>query len=255
MSLFGIANITFSCYNIAILSSLETSSDLDVQLIEHLNHWESQQPQQQGEVMRILVIEDSEKHLADAMQYAGTLTGCSVDYVTTLSAALDMLQKTAYDGAICDVFFPTEIGGPVDSFVNAIELSKKLVEMGIHHVFNTSGNHHGRKYAGFTWVTPRATYSDNPEDKGKCYDFRATGMIIEAYPDNSNADKDTKQWQAAFRYILLVLALLQLTDKGVKVIEDADLRGFPYGDYGRLTKDFEQCSHPFVLKTFRQFNA
>jgi len=203
--------------------------------------------------MRILVIEDNEKHLKDAKNHCTTLVGCVVDFAKTLAEALALLQENNYDGVISDVFFPAEDGATVESFQNALAISAKLVEMGVHHVFNTSGNHHGRKYEGFVWATPKATYTDDPE--GNKYDFRTTGMIIEAYPSNPEADKDTKQWQAALRYILLALALLGLPDKGESIIEDSKLYGFPYGEYGRLTKIFKDCSHPFVVETFEKYNV
>jgi len=201
--------------------------------------------------MRILVIEDTEKHLNDGRQYSGQLLGCTVDFATTLAEAMELLQKNSYDGVISDVFFPAETGASTETFENAIAVSTKLVEMGVHHVFNTSGNHHGRKYEGFVWKTPKAIHNDNN------YHFLTTGMIIEAYPKDSNADKDTKQWQAAFRYILLVQALLQLPDKGASIIEASadDLRGFPYGEYGGLTEIFEKCTNPFVVETFQKFNV
>lgn len=205
--------------------------------------------------MRILIIEDTEKHLNDARQHSKRLVGCTVDFATTLAEAVELLQKNSYDGVISDVFFPAEAGVSAETFENAIAVSTKLVEMGVHHVFNTSGNHHGRKYQGFVWKTPRATHTDNPDNRDACYDFRATGMVIEAYPEDSNADKDTKQWQAAFRYILLVRALLQLPDKGESIVKDAKLDGFPRGEYGRLTKSLAGCSHLFVVETFQKFNA
>ncbi len=205
--------------------------------------------------MRILVIEDTEKHLNDARQHSEQLVDCTVDFATTLAEAMVLLQKNSYDGVISDVFFPAEAGASADTFENAVVVSTKLVEMGVHHVFNTSGNHHGRKYQGFVWKTPRATHTNNPDDKRACYDFRASGMIIEAYPEDSNADKDTKQWEAAFRYILLAGALLRLPDKGESTVKDAGLSGFPYGEYGGLTKSLTECSHPFVVETFQKFNA
>lgn len=200
--------------------------------------------------MKILVIEDTEKHLNDARTYSGTLTGCTVDFATTLAEAMALLQKNSYDGAISDVFFPAETGASAKTFENAVAISTKLVEIGVHHVFNTSGNHHGWKYREFVWKTPKAIHNDDN------YHFLTTGMVIEAYPEDSNADKDVKQWQAAFRYILLVQALLQLPDKGASIIEVAELGGgFPYGEYGELTERFLKCSHPFVVETFQKFNA
>lgn len=202
--------------------------------------------------IRILVIEDTAKHVADAKTHAAQLVGCEVDYATSLEEALALLTANRYDGAISDVFFPERTGGSAETFENAVAISTKLVELGIHHVFNTSGNHHGSRYREFVWKTPRAFHNENK------YHFLTTGMVIEAYPQDSNGEKDAKQWQAAFRYILLVHALLKLPDEGVSILGDEKRSpggGFPYGDYGDLTGRFAACTHPFVLEVFRTFNA
>jgi len=203
--------------------------------------------------IRLLVVEDTSKHMDDARRYAQQLVGVTVDFASTLAEAMELLQKNAYDGVICDVFFPAAAGASTETFENAITLSTKLVEMGVQHVFNTAGNHHGRKYEGFIWKTPRVIHTENPDD---CYDFRTTGMIIESY--ESDADTDSKQWEAAFRYILLVKELLQLPDKGTQIINkecgDA-FCGFPYGDYGELTERLRNCSHSFVVEVFKKYNA
>ncbi len=205
--------------------------------------------------MHILVIEDTEKHLNDARKYSKKLVGCKVDFVTTLTEAMELLKKNKYDGAISDVFFPAEKGASAETFENAIIVSAKLFGMGVHHVFNTTGNHHGSKYQGFVWKTPKKLNHIEDSEDSCGYDFRMTGMIIEAYPKDPEGDKDTKQWQAAFRYILLVQALLQLPDKGERIIKDAKLHGFPYGEYGYLTEDFAKCSHSFVAEIFQKYNA
>ncbi len=214
--------------------------------------------------MHILVIEDTPKHLADARQYANTLAGCTVDFATTLAEATRSLDRNSYDGVISDVFFPDEAGASAETFENAIALGKLCADIyRVHLVFNTAGNHHGRKFDKFLWETPRAVHNDNNRH------FLTTGMIIEAYPEDSNAEKNTKQWQAAFRYVLLVKMLLDLPDKGEGVIKDcagdesgwapspfgARLNGFPYGDCGRLSEYFEECTHPFVVGVFQKFNA
>jgi CheY-like chemotaxis protein len=199
--------------------------------------------------MRILVIEDSPKHLEDARRYAQQLAGCTVDFATTLAEAIDLLTANNYDGAISDVFFPTETGASADTYESAITINDRLLKLRIHHVFNTAGNHHGDKFQGFIWQTPVPMYG---EHNGH---FLTTGMMIEAYPSNRNAEKNTKQWQAAFRYILLVLSFVPLPDKGREIIEQHNLGGFPYGDYGQLTQRFERCDHPFVVDVFRRYNA
>lgn len=230
--------------------------------------------------MRILVIEDNEKHLNDARQYSQTLTGCEVDFATTLAEALALLEENSYDGVISDVFFPAETGASAETYENALTINAKLIEMDIHHVFNTSGNHHGAKYQGFLHQTPKFRGNDGVYDNIYSAPWPlgilGTGMVIEAYPDDSNGDKDTKQWQAAFRYILLVHALRAQPDGGCSVLSAPDpdeepepgphgmerpalgstkLTGFPYGEYGQLTGRFEDCSHPFVTEIFQSYNA
>lgn len=200
--------------------------------------------------MRILVVEDNAKHLNDARQYSQQLIGCEVDFATTLAEAMELLGSKIYDAAICDVFFPASAGGSAETFDNAIAINIKLVALGVHHVFNTSGNHHGENYRGFLWKTPVAVHNNEISH------FLTTGMIIESYPQR-DTESDTKQWQAAFRYIILALALLQLPDKGERIIE-ADDRiyfGFPYGDYGQLTRQFARSDDPFLVETFKKFNA
>jgi hypothetical protein len=200
--------------------------------------------------IKILVVEDSEKHLHDAQEYSGGLSNCEVDFATNLADAMELLRQKNYDGVISDVFFPEESGASAETFENAIIFSNALVALGIHHVFNTSMNHHGSRIRDFAWKTPRAVHNDNK------YHFFTTGMLIEAYPENGEAEKDMKQWQAAFRYILLVKALLEIPDKA-RQAELVKCGGFPYGDYGKLTKQLEDWSQsmPFVAEVFRKYNA
>lgn len=210
--------------------------------------------------MKILVIEDNQKHLRDAINYSESLVGCDVDFATSLAEAFEFLRKNKYDCVISDVFFPAEQGASSETFANALAINRKLVEEGIHHVFNTAGNHHGKKFNGFLHKTP---HGFNGFDRDH---FCATGMVMEAYPEDCSAEKDSKQWKAAFRYVLIVQALIHLPDKGVSIVNDAASKekrerggiwwhGFSYGDYGESTGDFERCSIPFIVKTFQKFNA
>lgn len=201
--------------------------------------------------VRILLIEDNPKHLDDARRYVQGLAGCTVDFATTLAEAMELLAVNSYDSAISDVFFPAEAGASADTCENAIAISATLVEMGIHHVFNTAGNHHGKKFQAFIWKTPKAVYNDDDAS------FLMTGMVMEAYPQEAEAEKDTKQWQAAFRYIFLVRALLELPDQGAEILRELStvLCDFPYGEYGQTTDRFNRCDHPFVVGVFRQYNS
>lgn len=210
--------------------------------------------------MRILVLEDNTKHLGDAKAIAAALNGCHVDFATSQEEADALVKANTYDTAILDVFYPATAGGSAESFDNAVAFSKRLTDAGIHHVFNTSGNHHGMKYDDFCWKTPVAIHND---DK---YHFLTYGMIIEAYPEDSDGDKDTKQWQAAFRYVILVHEMVKLEDKGNSLIESVLsedkyksqlLRGFPYGEYGKATERFEtaaRVSEP-IAKIFSRYGV
>ncbi|MEI6553112.1 MAG: hypothetical protein WCO09_00935 [bacterium] len=205
-------------------------------------------------MINILVIEDNAKHLADARSYAAQLAGVAVDFATNLADALVLIGKKKYDAAISDVFFPKTEGMPANSFKNAVAVNEVLKNLGIHHVFNTAGNHHGAKYGDFRWKTP-VGYLAPGKNEPDTYHFLASGMVIEAYPEDSSQEKDTKQWVAAFRYILLAHELFALPDQGASVIEACELQGFPYGEYGNLTEIFEKCANPFVVATFQKFSA
>ncbi|MFA6424180.1 MAG: response regulator [Candidatus Magasanikbacteria bacterium] len=209
---------------------------------------------------RILVVEDNAKHLDDARAYAADLIECEVDFATTLAEAMVLLTANKYDGVISDVFFPADDQSSADTFENALALNKKLREMRIHHVFNTAGNHHGKKYDGFLHKTPELIWVPGSEYPGDL--FVSSGMVIEAYPHDSDGEHATKQWQAAFRYILLSLAFLEMPDMGQDIVQSQEhlgeksaLRSFPYGDYGELTEKFWGCMDERVLAIFAQFNA
>lgn len=61
--------------------------------------------------LEIFVIEDSEKHLADAKTYFGHQielgARIKVSYATTLQEALNAINTQNYDGIISDIFFPS----------------------------------------------------------------------------------------------------------------------------------------------------
>jgi CheY-like chemotaxis protein len=208
-----------------------------------------------GNSVRILVVEDNQKHISDAVEYVSRLENCNVDFATTLAGALLLLQANKYDGIISDVFSPVVDGANADSFVNALTLNKSAIELKTHIVFNTSGNHHGVKYGGFIWKTPTAIH--NAFRGG----FLTSGMIIESYPEASNTDLDFKQWQAAFRYLLLVHEILV---QGYEIPNSIELgngesdyvySGFPYGDYGKQTSRYNKTENPFALSVFAKYNT
>jgi CheY-like chemotaxis protein len=206
-------------------------------------------------IVRILVVEDNSKHLRDAKNYTSQLSHCLVDYATTLDSALLLLETNTYHGIISDVFFPDVQGGCAETFNNALTINDKALDLKIHIVFNTNGNHHGNKYRKFVWKTPVAVHNDHN------YHFLTTGMIIESYPEESNDELDFKQWQAVFRYILLVHEVLTQDYKIPKEnkLENGDsdyvFSGFPYGEYGQQTEKFNKTQNPFALSVFSKYNT
>ncbi|MBI2125197.1 hypothetical protein HYV87_02040 [Candidatus Woesearchaeota archaeon] len=80
--------------------------------------------------LELLVVEDTEKHLADAREYFGRdaiKDKVSVTYATTLLEAEEKLLGTKYDGVITDLFFPTGESDEQRDRDRKSELSVKLV--------------------------------------------------------------------------------------------------------------------------------
>jgi len=56
--------------------------------------------------MRILVIEDNERHIADAKNFFDGQTDVEVEYASNMETALPHLKPDAVDGVISDIIFP-----------------------------------------------------------------------------------------------------------------------------------------------------
>jgi hypothetical protein len=57
--------------------------------------------------LELLIIEDKERHLADAETYFGERTEIvNANYATTLDEAEQAMQEKKYDGIVTDIFFP-----------------------------------------------------------------------------------------------------------------------------------------------------
>jgi hypothetical protein len=187
---------------------------------------------------KILVVEDTPKHLNDAQHIANQLVGVEVHFATNLQQTLELIDTLALDGVVSDVFIPNRDGEEATSWQNAVTISNRLNELRVHHVFNTDRNHHGKAILDFCNVTPVNIHKN--EDGDEIGGFLTSGMLIESHPEDSNSLAATKQWQAAFRYVLLVYELLQLPDKGREVVTEGNFCPFTYGDYGKLTQKFER---------------
>lgn len=86
-------------------------------------------------------------------------------------------------------------------------------------------------------------------------------MVIELYPEESDDEFDFKQWTATFRCILLVSEILSQCYKIPERLTldngqpDYVYYGFPYGDYGGITKKFTQTKDSFALRVFEKYSA
>ena len=58
--------------------------------------------------MKLLILEDNEKHLNDVKNIVNTLKEIKADFVTNLIEALTLLNINRYDVVISDVFFQKE---------------------------------------------------------------------------------------------------------------------------------------------------
>jgi CheY-like chemotaxis protein len=199
--------------------------------------------------VRILVVEDNQKHISDAVAYVSRLENCNVDFATTLAGAVLLLEANKYNGIISDVFFPDVDGASADSFENAISLHKKALELNTHVVFNTDGNHHGVKYRPFVFKLHNIDYISGD------WKFTDSGLTIESYPKDENTNLDFKQWEAAFRYILLVyeskLQSVKLSNPEGEYLYSP----FVSGDYGQLTQKFRDTKDPFALSVFSKYST
>ncbi len=176
--------------------------------------------------LELLIVEDNLKHLADAKSVCRRYRNINFTFAGTLEEAERLVSKNTYDAAVIDVFFPAKAG---EEPKNAgFDLAKIVDGKGTPFVYNTSGNHHGGKYQDFL------DKSRNVWNNGGF----GIGKMIEAYPQDANAEKDTKQWWAAINYAILLAKSSEMSEEIKSGIGDV-LHFAPYGDYGELTKKME----------------
>jgi hypothetical protein len=196
--------------------------------------------------LEILVIEDQESHLAQAKAIAAKYRDVKFTFVDTLEKAEHLLEDFAYDAAVSDVIFPSRLGRSPNAN-SGLSLGKRLYEKGIPFVFNTSGNHHGGAYAEFG-MGLEAYFTDNNlrDNIGLLINERfSTGKIIESYPEDYDAEGDTKQWEAAFNYVILLAgAEAESLSEEVKSAVESFLSFSGRGDYGKLTERMERALNP-----------
>ncbi len=160
------------------------------------------------DVMKMLIVEDQEKHLADAKATVKKLEQkfeLEVRYAGTLEEAKKELDWA--EVVVTDLFFPEKAGespdppmrpldelGPpskraifAEQHMSGIKLTKLCIEQKKPVVICTSTHHHGAK------------------TQPACDWIREQGMeLVDVYPEDSQAEAKTKKWHQA---ILMAIIL------------------------------------------------
>lgn len=119
--------------------------------------------------MKILVVEDNPKHLADAIAF---FKAKNIEIVTAVShnsaiAKLKSLKEEDDWRAIIDIFLPWQDGGAADDPLGLI-VEAECKRRDIKSVLCTAGYHHGPKYAWIYHLT-HALGWERPIDSGNDY--------------------------------------------------------------------------------------
>ena len=173
--------------------------------------------------MKLLILEDNEKHLNDVKNIVNTLKEIKADFVTNLIEALTLLNINRYDVVISDVFFPKKKEDNAESFENAIEIHKYLSQNKIYHIFCTSGHHHGNKYKNFNGKTEIvSSNSQSPfGNVGIVLEVKQTGITTEGI--DPNGESDTKPWTAAIAASCLTHEFYKLFSEEQGVVTDCEI--------------------------------
>ncbi len=130
---------------------------------------------------KILIIEDNQKHLADARKLLEerVSTGAigSVTYADTLSRAMDSLRTENYDGIISDVFFHQESGGLEEQY--GTHVAEHCLSLGLPVILATSTWHHGER------TQPVHVWADKREMS-----------LIDS--GTGNKESESKNWEGAY---------------------------------------------------------
>lgn len=121
---------------------------------------------------KILVIEDNQKHLADAKAFFAGKPEYQVDYAETgrngvhsliggkeTNASLLWLKNNGYIkvqhvGVITDIFMPWELPNFSLEVPAGFTIAKLCNDLGIPVVMNTSANHHGKNFQWMNELVP-----------------------------------------------------------------------------------------------------
>ncbi|MFH1400672.1 MAG: response regulator [Nanoarchaeota archaeon] len=137
-----------------------------------------------GSKKRILVIEDSPQHLADARQVLDSKEGVEAVYATTYRQARSILQQEPpVDGIITDIYFPymdDEMYNQPEPI--GVRVAVEAAKEGTPFVMCTAGYHHGKRYQ---WISELAWMQD--------WDF-----VEPAHHYDVEHDAPKKDWEQAY---------------------------------------------------------
>lgn len=91
--------------------------------------------------LEILIVEDNDNHLADALNEAKKQENTNVDVARDLSGYYSLISKKQYDAIITDIFFPSDAKKPWDNLASNLVwdiLGRKFCEQ--HSDFYRSGD-------------------------------------------------------------------------------------------------------------------
>ncbi len=133
--------------------------------------------------MKILVIEDNEKHLRDAKKFFSAMSEIEVLYAEDYRGANVEEKLKEVGGVISDIFFPLKKGDKTWGQEEPIGVSimMRCRELKLPCILNTSGYHHGSRYQ---WICDLQRDFSLPE-------------IVDSTGDYFK-EAETKNWQRAF---------------------------------------------------------
>ena len=126
---------------------------------------------------KILVIEDNQKHLADAKTFFADKPEYQVEYVENGNKAMTLLRDTAYSAVVTDIFMPWDEQYPNEEPIG-FGIAMFCQKQKIPCVMNTAVHHHGARHQ---WISTLI------------YDL-GLPQAVRAYGVDREAEAETKKW-------------------------------------------------------------
>lgn len=171
--------------------------------------------------MRLLIVEDQQKHLEDAMATILRLQKAfelQARYASTLEAAMEQLDWA--EVVVTDLFFPEQTGEPpeplrvnmydgpafAEAHMSGVKLAKRCLELKKPFAICTSTCHHGTKtQPACEWIRKRHMELVDGDPTDESGNFAVDGEAAQ------------KQWTLAF---LIVIGAFEKTVRGIRQVDD-----------------------------------